>query len=273
MGQVLPGTINIQNKLPRTDWIIGKRPTTTSITIHYSGPPVPEYRQHGDGLIEQLIIDALWQMRAGWGGTKAGAPGLMYHFVVAADGRVYQTRDVDEILWHCAHQDGNTNGLSVHFPLGGFQDATPVQWQAGLALIGSLRARYSVPVRRVLGHLEWKHATACPGRLQPRVEAYRGGLDIEPPKATPAPGLRRFQVRPSLTLPARVRQSPHTHWPDGTEVGIAGRLKPGTIIYVDVVKTDGEVIDGDPRWVHMARVANEQADLGFIHWSLLVEQL
>lgn len=268
---VYPGMVDIRALLPRAPWSIGRRPASTSITVHYSGPPVPDSMQRGGGLLAQLRVDATWQMQSGWGGTKAGSDGLQYHFVVDADGRTYQARDVDALLWHCGHQDGNTNGLSVHLPLGGEQDATPAQWEAGLALIGALRVRYGVSLRRVLGHQEWKHATLCPGRLQPRVAAYRANLEPDPIKPTPAPGLRRFQVRPELELPARVRQSPHQHWPDGSEVGVAGRLKPGTIIYVDVVKADGESIGGDSRWVHMARVPNEQADLGFVHYSLVVE--
>lgn len=266
-----PGLVDWRAELPRASWRVGIRPATTSITIHYNGPAVAPFRQHGNELLIQLQGDARYQMRPGWGGTVNGAPGLMYHFVVGSDGQVYQTRDLDEILWHCAHADGNTNGLSVHFPLGGTQDATPEQWAAGIGLIDALRARYSIPLRRVYGHIEWKHATLCPGRLQPRVEAYRAHLAPFTPHATSAPGLRRFIIKRSLTAPARVRQAPATHWPDGSDVGVAGRLKPGTIMYVDVVKTDGEALDGERRWVHMARVPNEQADLGFVSWTLVDE--
>jgi len=266
-----PGAIDWRDRIPRASWSIGTRVATTSITVHYNGPAVAPDRQFDGGLLVQLQADARFQMRAGWGGTKNGADGLMYHFCVAADGQVYQTRDVEALLWHCAHQDGNSRGLAIHLPLGGGQDATGRQWWAAEALIESLRARYGIPKNRVVGHLEWKHATLCPGALQPRVEAYRAHVAPAPPEPTHAPGLRRFEVKREFTVPARVRQAPRVTWPDGRQVEVAGRLKPGTLIYVDVVKTDGQPLDGEARWVHMARVPNEQADLGFLHWSVVTE--
>src|SRR5438105_4643558 len=118
------GVIDIRDKLPRASWTIGTRAATTSLTWHYSGPPVPPMRQYGDGLIDQLIADARWQMRPGWGGTVGGADGLMYHLVIASDGAAYQARDLDALLWHCAHADGNAHGLALHFPLGTNQAPT-----------------------------------------------------------------------------------------------------------------------------------------------------
>lgn len=268
---VLPA-IDLRAKLPRDSWIIGRRARTTSITLHYNGPAVDGTRQSGAGLLDQLIADSNWQMRAGWGGTKNGAPHLMYHIVVCALGKIYLCCDLNEILWHCAHQDGNTNGLAVHFPIGGAQDVTSAQWRSGVWVVEALRADFNVPRSRVYGHLEWKHATACPGpRVMKRLNYYRLGQPVELPAPTVVPGLRRFQVLPTLAVPARVRQAPRIHLPDGSEVPVAGRLKPGTPIFVDVIKTDGEMVEGSPNWAHMARVPNEQADLGFIHTSLLKE--
>lgn len=262
------GVIDIRDRLPWAKWTIGVRGATTSLTWHYNGPAVPPAFQTGEGLIFQLASDARWQMRPGWGGTKNGAPRLMYHLVVAADGQIYQTADLDEILWHCAHQDGNGRGLALHFPLGGDQAPTPIQLAAGFRVTDALCATYHIPRDRVVGHLEWKHATACPGPvLIEHVRAYRAHVaPVVPPTPLPAQ-MRRWQIRSDLLLPARVRQAPATHWPGGREVGVAGRLKPGTIVYVDVVK-QGEPIDGNPRWVHMARVPNEQADLGFLSETL-----
>src|SRR3712207_957368 len=109
------GVIDIRGQLPVQDDFrtIGRRPATTSLTWHWNGPAVPEARQRGTGLLYQLRdIDAPWQMRPGWGGTKDGAPHLMYHLVVDADGQIYQTSDLNEILWHCAHGDGNLKGFA-----------------------------------------------------------------------------------------------------------------------------------------------------------------
>lgn len=266
------GVIDIRHLLPRDTWIIGERIATTSLTWHYNGPEVPPERQYGPGLIAQLRADAEWQMRAGWGGTKDGAPHLMYHITVDAKGTIYLTADILEILWHCAHADGNGNGLALHFPLGSKQEPTRSQLAAGIRVSDAIRARYKIDIRRVVGHIEWKHATACPGpALMRELAAYRDGrAPTIAPTPTPA-GLRRFQIKPDLGTNAKVRQAPRKHWPDGTEVKVAGRLKPGTIIFVDVVKTDGEAVEGDTRWVHMAKVPHEQADLGFLSMTLLQE--
>jgi hypothetical protein len=206
--------------------------------------------QYGNGLLDQLIADSNWQMRAGWGGTVNGADGLMYHLVVASDGQVYQTRYIDALLWHCAQSEGNSRGLALHFPLGIGQLPTALQLASAFRVSDLLRARYQITLNRTLGHLEWKHATLCPGpNLMAHLIAYRTGITpIVSPTPTPA-GLRRFHV----AITANVRQGPGTQFP------IAGIIKPGTIVFVDVEKAG---------WVHMARVANEQADLGFISETL-----
>jgi hypothetical protein len=244
----VPGSIDIRDQLPRASWTIGWRTLTTSITVHYNGPAVAPNKQSGAGLIAQLRADCAWQMQAGWGNTVNGADGLMYHLVIAADGQVYQTRDMSALLWHCGHADGNTNGLAIQLPLGDDQDATPAQVQALFRTLDALRGAYPVPAQRVLGHLEWKHATLCPGpKIQPRVEAYRAGLaPVVQPTVVPA-NVTKYQVISTDNL--NVRQGP------GVEFPIAGTLKPGSVMYVDVLKSNG--------WAHMARVANEQADLGF----------
>ena len=254
--------IDIRDRLPHADWRIGTRPATTSLTIHWNGPAVPDDRRAGPGVLAQLQIDAAYQMRAGWGGTVGGAPGLMYHFVIDADGKIYQTSGIDEILWHCAHADGNTNGLSLHYLLGLNQYPTSAQLDAGRALSDALRRRYAIPLARVLGHLEWRHMTLCPGPiLMQQLQAYRAGAH---PNITPTPtppGCRRFQIRTDLLAPANVRQGPGTTFP------VAGRMKSGTVLWADVVKI-GQPIEGNPRWCHMARVGNEQADLGFVSETL-----
>jgi len=255
----LLGAIDITGKLPHADWRIGQRAATASLTWHYNGPAVPESRQFGDGLIDQLIADAHWQMRPGWGGTVHGADGLMYHLVVAADGALYQTRDIFAALWHAAHQDANSRGLALHFPLGQGQHPTPKQLYAAERASDLLRSAFAIPLNRTLGHLEWRHMTACPGPdLMQCLIAYRAGAQpIAPATPTPA-GLRRWQINPLYDQPIRIHTAPRLDSP------IAGRFKPGTICYVDVVKPSEVPDPAHPRWVHLAHVAHEQADLGFI---------
>lgn len=257
------GVIDIRDKLPHRNWIIGERAATTSDTWHYNGPAVAPAQQHGAGLIAQLIADSNWQMRASWGGTKDGAPHLMYHLVFDADGTIYQTAGEQELLWHCAHADGNDHGFAWHLPIGEGQEPTPQQLASLFRASDLSRARYGFGFERVVGHLEWKHATACPGpRVMAHLNAYRAHqAPIIVPTPTPA-GMRRFKLQAADKV--NVRQGPALTFP------IAGTLKGGTIVFVDVVKTDGGYVGSkaNPNWVHMAKVGNEQADLGFISETL-----
>jgi hypothetical protein len=256
----IPGIIDLRARLPKRSWTIGVRDATTSLTYHWNGPAVSPAHLSGEGLIAQLIADANWQMRASWGGTKDGAPHLMYHLVFGGDGTVYQTADMFEILWHAAHQDANAHGLALHFPIGEGQTPTPPQIASALRVTDFLRVRCSIPRERVLGHLEWKHATACPGPiLMELLHRYRGNTPpVVAPTPTP-PGMRQFKL--TCDGKANVRQGP------GTEFKVAGTLKSGTVVYVDIVK-QGQPIGGNTNWIHMARVPNEQADLGFISETL-----
>lgn len=260
--------VDIGSQLPRANWSIGARTATTSLTWHYNGPAVPIECQRGPGLIAQLRADAEWQMRSGWGGTVNGADGLMYHLAVGSDGTIYQTRDLAALLWHCAHQDGNSSGLALHFPLGSGQRPTPVQLASAIRVCDVLRAHYQIALTRVVGHLEWKHATACPGpTLMQTLTAYRTGLPASIAATALTAGLRRWRIDENLKAPALVRQKPARSEADGQMVPIAGRLKPGTVITVDVVK-EGQAVDGNTQWMHMARVPHEQADLGFVSATL-----
>jgi len=262
MAELLPNIKDLRTSLPHTNWRIGWRDATTSITWHYNGPPVDPTRQRGQGLMAQLRADAIYQMRPGWGATPKGADGLMYHFAIASDGTIYQTRDLDALLWHCAHADGNGHGLALHLPLGGDQAPTDPQLDSLYQLTDALRKRYTIPITRVFGHQEWKHATLCPGpALMAALRTYRAGVKAVVIPTPIDPALRRWRVRDGIT--ANVRQGPDTRYP------VAGRLKAGTLVYVDATKK-GQAIEGRDTWVHMARVPNEQADLGFL-WSGLGE--
>lgn len=262
--------VDLRGQLPHDEWIIGLRKRTDSITWHWNGPAVAEHRMHGDGLVDQLIDDAIWQMRPGWGGTKEGAPHLMYHLAIGSDGQIYLCCKLDEKLWHCGHQDGNGTGLSIHLAVGKHADGreqrlTPRQADSLLDLTEALRLDYQISRSRIVGHREWTGLTECPGNeIMELLQTYRAGktpLIFQP--ELPA-GVRAFQIRPELTANARVRQDYRLN------AKIAGTLKPGSLIYVDSIHT-GDRYNGNPRWVHMARIKDQQADLGFINMELVRE--
>jgi hypothetical protein len=169
-------------------------------------------------VIEQLKIDCDWQMRPGWAGVPSGADGLQYHYVVDAGGTVYQARDLDAVLWHCAHGEGNAHSIAIHLPLGGNQDATPAQWAACKALCDDLIARYRMEGRNVVqGHFEWSKS-ACPGpHLKRRLRQYRD----EPP-------VQRFKPPRVYEV---VRRTTVYQSPDGM-LGIALMLPAGTLVEI-----------------------------------------
>jgi hypothetical protein len=254
--------------LKRGDWLIGRRTRTTAQTLHWNGPAVPVHRQRGAGVMEQLRIDVEWQTRPGWAGTQRGADGLQYHTAVDADGVIYRCRDEDAKLWHCGHATGNAESLSLHLLLGRGQAPTEEQWRATLWLLDDWRVRYRFPISRSFGHMEWV-SSECPGPDVMRLlRAYRSA-PAQPPAQIVPPGMRRFVVSLPAESRATVRQGPSRAY------AIAGHLRPGHEIYVDAVLPDeqGETIGGRREWAHMAHIADQQTDLGFVHLSALREQV
>lgn len=241
--------IDWRNKLPRASWSIGTRTKTDAITVHYNGPAVSSPNQYGQGLLNQLIIDANYQMQPGALNAPDGGDGLQYHAVVASDGKIYQTRDWNAFLWHSGDSDGNAHSLSLHLPLGGSQDATTVQWNSMLNLIKALRADWKITnTSRIKGHKEWSQSsTVCPGTLiLPRVIAYRNGTVHQG-------GVTHISKDVAA---GNIRQGPGTTFP------IAGTMYPGdTVVYDAIIK--GQSIGGDDRWLHLS------SGLGFLSATLM----
>jgi hypothetical protein len=88
-------------------------------------------------------------------------PAVGYHFVVAADGVIYQTNTVETVSYHVA--SFNTRSVGICF-LGSFSSEVPPadQLQAGAHLVAWLMQELDVPLDEVKGHKELM-GTACPG--------------------------------------------------------------------------------------------------------------
>lgn len=247
--------VDLRARLPRASWNIGKRQTAPlSLTLHYNGPPVADRSRAGE--LAQLVADARWQMRPGWGGSWRGGDGLQYHFAVLSDGTIGQTRDLAAELWHCANETGNESSLAIHLPLGGAQDATAAQWAAFCALADALIVDFDLggrSRRAVLGHREWprldgKPQSACPGPvLMRRLDVWRVGN----------PGELRYRVRAGIDF-AAVREAPRVRAPIALQ-GTA-KLGPGTVVLTDELRLG---------WVHLSRENPAGGALGFVHVSCL----
>lgn len=94
--------------------------------------------------------------------TGKGWPGIGYHYVIDRAGNVFQTNDLTDLSYH----NGYNNTAAVGVSLVGNMDNEPMtadQLSAFLALVPEIR-RQVPTVRRLVGHKEYKGATACPGR-------------------------------------------------------------------------------------------------------------
>jgi hypothetical protein len=90
-----------------------------------------------------------------------GWPGIGYHFVVAADGKLYQSNALTTVSYHAAGV--NTPSVGICF-LGSFQKEVPppAQLRAGAHLVAWLMQELNLDVDAVKGHKEFMQ-TACPG--------------------------------------------------------------------------------------------------------------
>nr|WP_254151166.1 peptidoglycan recognition family protein [Candidatus Chloroploca mongolica] len=235
---------DLRKSLPRRNRPIDTRSQPpTSITLHYNGTVVRNRSLEGE--LAQTVSNAHWHMKP-YILSPDGGDGLQYHLVVFSDGSIAQTRDLEDTLWHCRHEEGNNMSIAVQLPLGGNQDATPAQWEATTRLFDELIARFGMAGRRrVLGHEEWSDSH-CPGpRLMFRLMQWRDSEQF------PAPRLYRV-----LYENANVRQGPGRIYP------AALQMQPGEI-FAAGHEVRGENIGGNDRWLHRTD------ELGFVHTSIV----
>lgn len=177
---------DIINKLPRQpdnpNCHIRLLGSITKIVVHYDAVYVPPTK--GGTLVydplARYIEQALYHIHKNWNegaGPIVRGFGLMYHYRVSADGRIWRTQPEELVTWH-AHA-ANYSGLAICCDLGPGQ--TPPQQQIdGLqSLLDHLcYERPDFPASRpdVWGHGELTQAgnhTPCPGALLAWVQAYR----------------------------------------------------------------------------------------------------
>lgn len=252
------GVRDVRQLMVRKSWSIGQRAgAPTSLTYHWNGPE-PVNRSSYATELRQLIGDSQWHTRPGAFDVASGGDGIMYHFAVTFGGIILQLRDIEDRLWHAGNAEANTWSISIHFPLGGDQIVSDIQWQRGCALAEALISCYHMAGRQVVrGHHEWPRSgggaqSDCPGTdLLRRIAEYRGQGHTSP---------RSFEVRPDVDY-AAVRQAPTL---TGKE---AARLAPGTRFSVSEIVADDSNRAGAHVWLH------REDQLGFTHISTCTEVL
>lgn len=161
-----PETIDIRNLLevniygePR-EWV--DEDHRVGIAVHYSGPTVNLAKDD----LTLIKNEASYHCGKDWDENTwgiQGGDGLMYHMVVGRHGEIWQTRDLDSLLWH-AGPKGNYGYYAVHCPIGVGQRATTAQLASLWKVCDSLRAYHGWSRDRVVGHQELM-GTSCPGPL------------------------------------------------------------------------------------------------------------
>lgn len=94
--------------------------------------------------------------------NELGWPGIGYHFVIDADGQIYQTNDLTTISFHA--RQANPFAVGIAF-CGNFDEAIPTnaQLESGGRLCAYLLRELSLPLENVRGHRAFV-STECPGR-------------------------------------------------------------------------------------------------------------
>jgi len=95
--------------------------------------------------------------------VSQGWPGIGYHFLVEADGTIYQVNRLETIAYNVYNNNRYLVGICT---AGNFNDVipTPLQIERLGDLVAWLMQELKIPIEMVLGHKEYpENATACPG--------------------------------------------------------------------------------------------------------------
>jgi hypothetical protein len=92
---------------------------------------------------------------------KRGWPGIGYHFVITAEGKIYQTNEADRASYHCAGLNEASIGVCL---LGNYVQSWPPepQLESLKALLRYLLIVYEIAPSNIIGHKEVR-PTTCPG--------------------------------------------------------------------------------------------------------------
>jgi hypothetical protein len=183
-----PDIIVIVDKLPRRPdhpyWRTRRLKDIKRIVVHYDAVKVPPQAGciAGYDPLARYIDQARYHINRNWndsGGPPISGFGLMYHYRISSDGRIWRTQPEELVTWHA--RNANFSGLAVCCDLGEGQTPTTAQLKSLRDLLDWLcYHRPDIPAGRgdVWGHGELTsegNRTACPGALLAWVQAYRRG--------------------------------------------------------------------------------------------------
>jgi hypothetical protein len=197
-----PTIEDVTAQLPRNpnspNWRIRPLGAIKLIVVHYDAVLVPDVSpvkagtgdsgntEHMAGMgydpVARYKAQAQYHIDKNWNegpGPVVHGFGLMYHYRVSTDGRIWRTQPVVLVTWHA--RDANYRGLAVCCDLGSGQMPSEVQSEGLAALLDWLcYHRPDIPAGRadVWGHGEltrFGNSTGCPGGMLHQVQSYRKG--------------------------------------------------------------------------------------------------
>jgi N-acetyl-anhydromuramyl-L-alanine amidase AmpD len=192
-----PNIVDVVSSLPKHPTLkpYPTRPKPVSvIAIHHTDTPKTLTVQQ---IAQYHVYGVKRDAKGNW--LKAQWPGIGYHFVIAANGTIYQCQREQTRSYHVG-SPSNDYCLGVSF-IGRFmrlgydgkiqraadQIPTPAQLQSGGQLIAWLMQEFNIPIEKVLGHKNVVGgSTACPGEHWETGLKWRSRLQKEIQAATDA---------------------------------------------------------------------------------------
>ena len=182
----MPDIISIAHMLPANASSRNRETRETRairyLVVHRDGMDVPGQTPYDP--LARYVMQAGKHMRRNWNSSETGPRvrgfGLMWHYRVSADGRIWRTQPEELVTWHT--RGANYNGLAICCDLGKYQQPAAAQLAGLRALLDWLcNERPDIPAGRsdVWAHSELQRSPydrRCPGALLPWVRAYREGL-------------------------------------------------------------------------------------------------
>lgn len=179
---VKPDIRDIKSRLPHANtgsMQFRELGTIKRIAVHYDDEP----RGAVYDPFERYVSQANFHINKVWGRDERGRPiygfGLMYHYKISGDGRIWATQPEELITWHVT--EANPDTLGICLDCGEYQQPTKAQLDSLVALLDWLcyeRPDMPVGYENVWGHgelREFGNSTACPGPFLPWAIAYRNG--------------------------------------------------------------------------------------------------
>lgn len=148
--------------IKRDEWTDTKPQTTIMkeatgydrLTIHHTGDTIKSLAD------ENSVRFALLNILNDHNNRNFGDVG--YHFVIAPDGKVWQTRSMAYEGAHVSGQNSNNLGVMI---LGNFESNQPTDGQISTMILmaNAMCERFSIKKHRLFGHRDIGHSI-CPGR-------------------------------------------------------------------------------------------------------------